>query len=343
MEALPATRQQLRETVRDLRLIVFAIILTAGMTLILSFNVDWSSQVDVVVGEPAPADVFAPRSYNYTSKVLSEREREQARSAVPEIYTPLNPSIGREQLAYANSVFTFIEDVRSDPLAATEDKIAYLQSIEGIEVSDDVSLDLLAISQAEFSVVNSEILRIVDDLMREEIRETQLDEFQRIARRQASLGLNPAQSNIVTNLAWQMIVPTVFQDEEATTVARDLAAQEVKPVTSSVAVNQRILREGEIVSEADMELMGQLGLLKQDFDWRTLLSAFLMSLLAVVLILLYWQKYHTGEQDSSRYLMVFTGLVLLFTLAARLMASTSWLLGALVSSGCIIYASGCRV
>lgn len=321
MEALPATRQQLRETIRGFRLAVFAVALTLGMTLILSFNLVWVTKVDVVVGEPAPDDVFAPTSYSYTSNVLTEKAREQARSSVPDIYTPLDPSIGREQLAQANAIFSFIETVRNDPFATTDEKTAYLQSIEDIEVGEEVALSLLAFSQFELDTIESEILRIVDDLMREEIRENQLEEFQRIARRQASLGLTTAQSNVVTSLAWQFIAPTVFLDDEATTAARDVAAQEVEPITRSVARDQRIVRAGEIVTEEDLELMAQLGLLAQGFEWQTLLSAFLLSLLSVILIVLYSQKYNFGEQDSGRYLAVLGGLILLFTLAARLMAT----------------------
>ena len=322
MEALPATRQQLRETVRGFRLVVFAVVLTLGLTLILSFNLVWMSQVEVVVGEPAPDDVFAPTSYSYASTVLTAKAREEARTSVPDIFTPLDPSIGRTQLSQATAIFNFIETVRNDPFATTEEKLAYLESIENLDVSEEVALSLLAFSQSELDTVKSEIRRIVDDLMREEIRESQLDDYQRIARRQASLGLTTSQSNVVTNLAWQFIVPTVFLDEEATSAARDAAALEVEPVTRSVAKDQRIVRAGEIVTAEDMELMGQLGLLAQGFEWQTLLSAFLLSLLAVVLIVLYWQKFNLSELDSSRYLAVLGGLILLFALGARLMAST---------------------
>ncbi len=323
MEALPATRQQLRETVRGLRIFLFAAVLTFGLTLIISFNLVWSTQVEVVVGEPAPDDVFAPISYTYASNVLTSQAREQAQSAIPDVFTPLDPGIGRAQLAQVNAIFTFVDTVRSDADASLEERIAYLMSIEGAEINEQTAADLLALSPAEFSSVTAELQRIVDDLMREEIRSNQLDEYQRLARRQASLGLNPAQSNVVTNLAWQFIAPTVFLDDEATSTERDLAAQEVVPVTRSVAKDQRIVRAGEIVTAEDYELMGQLGLLRQEFDWRTLLSAFLVSLLSTILIVLYWQKYHTVEQASNRYLVVLAGLILLFALAARLMASTT--------------------
>jgi putative nucleotidyltransferase with HDIG domain len=323
MEALPTTTQELRETARHWRLYLFAFLLTLGMTLILSFNVVWSSQVTAVVNEPAPADIFAPRSISYTSQILTDAARENARNSIPNVYTPLDFSIGREQLASVNAIFAFIETVRADTLATAAEKAVYLQAIEDIQVNEEVALDLIALSQVDYESVKSEILGIVDDLMREEIRASNLSDFQAAARRQASLGLSPAQSSIVTSLTYQFIVPTVFPDDESTSAAREAAAEAVQPVVRNVAQDQRIVRAGELVTAEDMELLGQLGLLRRDVDWRTVLSGFLASLVSVVLIVLYWQKYSYGFEGSSRYLAVLGGLILLFTLAAKLMAPAS--------------------
>lgn len=322
MESLPVARQQLRETVGELRLGVFAVVLTLGMTAILSFNLFWPSQVSVVVGEPAPADVFAPQSLSYASELLTEQAREGARKDVPAIYTPLNLSIGREQLAQARAIFAFIETVRADSNATPEEKADSLQGIERLAIDENVAIDLIAMSQADYEATKTEILRIIDNLMREEIEESRLEDFQRSARRQASLGLSSAQSNVVTSLVWQFIVPTIFPDEEATAEARAEAATAVEDVTRSVAKDQRIVRGGEIVSEEDVELLGQLGLLRQEMNWRNVASGFLVSLLSVIIIVLYWRMYRNKLWDNGRYLSVLAGLLLLFTLVAKLMVST---------------------
>jgi putative nucleotidyltransferase with HDIG domain len=138
----------------------------------------------------------------------------------------------------------------------------------------------------------------------------------------ASLSLSTAQSNAVTNLVWQFIVPTVFPDEEATAAAREEAAAAVEPVIRSVAKDQRIIRAGEIVTEEDVELLGQLGLLRQDLSWRNIASVFLVSTLAVMLIVLYWRLFRNKLWDNYRYMAVLGGLVLLFTLVAKLMVAT---------------------
>ena len=322
MEALPAASQQLRETLGELRLGVFAVVLTLGMTVILSFNLIWSSQVNVVVGEPAPADVFSPQSLSYTSELLTEQAQEHARKDIPAIYTPLNLSIGREQLAQARAIFAFIETVRADVEATPEEKVNNLQGIEKLTIDESVAIDLITLSQVEYEATKTEILRIIDNLMREELEESQLEEFQRRAQRQASLGLTTSQSNVVTNLVWQFIVPTIFPDEEATAEARADAASAVEEVTRSVAKDQRIVRSGEIVTEEDVELLGQLGLLRLESNWQNVASVFLVSLLSVTVIVLYWRLYRTKLWDNNRYLSVLAGLVLLFTLVAKLMVST---------------------
>jgi putative nucleotidyltransferase with HDIG domain len=322
METPLAARQQLRRTVGELRLGVFAVMLTLGMTLILSFNLAWTSQVNVVVGEPAPNDVFAPQSLSYTSDLLTENAREQARNSVSAIYTPLNLSIGREQLAQAAAIFAFIETVRADPENSTEEKVNYLQGIEDLTIDEDVALDLVTMSQLDYEKVKDEISGIIDNLMRGEIQEEDLDNVQRAAQRQASLGLTASQSNTVTSLVWQFIVPTVFPDEETTASAREEAALAVEPVTRSVAKDQRIVRAGEIVTEEDEELLGQLGLLRQGLSWRNVASVFLVSALSVMLIVLYWRLFRSKLWDNSRYMAVLGGLVLLFTLVAKLMVST---------------------
>ncbi len=322
MEALPAARQQLRETLGELRLGVFAVVLTLGMTFILSINLIWSPQVNVVVGEPAPADVFSPQSLSYTSELLTEQAQERARKDIPAIYTPLNLSIGREQLAQARAIFAFIETVRADVEATPEEKVNNLQGIEKLTIDESVAIDLITLSQVEYEATKTEILRIIDNLMREELEESQLEEFQRRAQRQASLGLTTSQSNVVTNLVWQFIVPTIFPDEEATAEARADAASAVEEVTRSVAKDQRIVRSGEIVTEEDVELLGQLGLLRLESNWQNVASVFLVSLLSVTVIVLYWRLYRTKLWDNNRYLSVLAGLVLLFTLVAKLMVST---------------------
>lgn len=307
--------------VRRYALPIFVIALTVGMTLILSFDLPGSRQVSATIGQPAPNDIFSSRSLTYASDLLTQQAREQASRGVSEIYTTLDLGIGRSQLAMARDTFAFVETVRSDSSATVGRKLEYLQAIEGIGISEEVAQTLLELSQSDFDEVRNNIFAIIEDLMRQEIRPSQLSDFQRTARRLASLELSTAQTSVVTELAYQFIVPTVFPDEEATATARSEAAAAVQPVTRSVARDQRILRAGEIVTEIDYEILTELGLLQHETDWRRITSYGIISTLIVVMIALYWATFQRANFPNGRYLGVLGGLILIFTLMAKIMAA----------------------
>jgi putative nucleotidyltransferase with HDIG domain len=306
--------------VRRHALSIFIACLFVGMTLILSFDLSGAGQVAVVVGQPAPNDIFSSRSLTYTSDILTRQTREQAGRAVADIYTGLDLDIGRAQLTLARDIFTFIETVRVDSSAAEARKLEYLKAVEGIAVSESVAQGLLDLSQADYEEVRGNVFAIIEELMREEIGPAQLSDFQRTARRLAGLDLTQAQTAVVTELAYQFIVPTVFLDEEATARARNEASAAVQPVPRSVARDQRIVRAGEIVTEMDYELLGELGLLQNETDWRRAASMAMVSLLIVSLIALYWARFQRQRFPNGRYLGVLGGLILIFTVMARVMS-----------------------
>jgi putative nucleotidyltransferase with HDIG domain len=305
---------------------LFTILLTIGMTAILSFNLTPASSINVVIGQPATNDILAPRSLTYTSVLLTAQARQQASATVATIYSPLDLNIGRAQLSLARAVFSFVETVRADSQANTETKLRYLQAIKDIKIEEQVALDLLEMSQTDFTTAKADVLTIIDELMRQDIREEQLSDVKRSARRQASLDLTPVQERVFTSLAPQFIVPTVFPDEEATAVARQEVVGAVEPVTRSVTKDQRIIRTGDIVTEANVEMLEQLGLLQQELDLQDVSSLFIASLLSVTLIILYWQQYRTRLRGNGRFLLGLALLLLLFTLAARLMTTSSGIL-----------------
>jgi putative nucleotidyltransferase with HDIG domain len=313
--------ERLRLWARRHALPIFIICLTVGMTLILSFDLPSAGGIDLAVGRPAPNDVFSPRSITFTSEILTEQARDQASRAVAEVYSPLDLSIGRGQLAKARDVFAYIDAVRADSSATLERRLEYLQAVDGFTISEEVGRTLLELDQPAFEAVSNNIFTIIEELMRQEIRPAQLSDFQRTARRLAGLELTTAQTAVVTELAYQFIVPTIFPNEEATAVARNEAAAAIQPVTRTVARDQRIIRAGEIVTEIDNELLGELGLLQQETNWWRTLSMALASSFFVGLIALYWVRFQRAHFPNVRYLGVLGGLILLFTLAGKIMAA----------------------
>lgn len=299
---------------------LFAVTMAAGVTLILSFNLVRPSSLAVIVGQPVANDVLAPRSLTFTSDLLTQQAIAQARASVADMYTSLDPSIGRGQLGLARGVFAFVDVVRADTYATTEIKLDYLRQIKGLLVENQVGIDLLSLSQTDYDEAKAAVLTIIEELMSQEIRPDQVSDFQRLARR-PSLVLTPTQDNVVINLAYQFIIANVFLNEEATIVSRQKAEASVAPITRTISEGQRILRAGDIITPLEVELLEALGLLQAETDWRDVGSIFLAALLAVVIVLLYWRQIYETLPNNGRYLTALVILVLLFTFIAKLLLS----------------------
>lgn len=320
-EGQAESQQRLQHLKHRSLLWLFVGILTAIVTLILSFDFVRGAQVSVTLSEPSPEDVVAPLNSTYISEVLTEDARQQAALTVSDQYTPIDLSIARAQKNLVNSVFSFVDVVRSDSFAEQETKLESLNAIESLTIEPQVASDLLSFTPAEFSAVQGNILQIVENSMRQGVVEGQLSEAKRRAALGAAFDLTPAQERVVTSLAPQFIVANIFYDQEATEALQNAARESVLPVTQSVIEGQRILRVGDIVDELDIEMLGQLGLLQEHFDWRRVASAFLVALLIVIAITLYWNHYFGNRNDNARSLTIIGILMILFLIMAKLLVS----------------------
>ncbi len=315
------SQQRMQHMLRRSLVWIFVASLTLIVTLVLAFDFVSSPQVSVSLNDTAPEDIVAPQSISYISEVLTEREKQQAASFVVDQYTPLDLSIARAQKNLVQSVFGYIDVVRFDTFADSETKLANLAAIEGLAIEEQVATDLLAMSSAEFAAARENILQIVESTMRQGVFDEQLSESKRKAAQGAAFDLTPAQERVVTTIAPQFIVPNIFGDSEATNALLAAAMENVEPISQNVTEGQRILRVGDTVDEVTLEMLDQLGLLQESFDWRRVASALMASLLAVIVIALYWNEFFGDRKDTARSLAIIGILVALFLLSAKLLTA----------------------
>ncbi|HRQ37631.1 MAG TPA: HDIG domain-containing protein [Chloroflexota bacterium] len=320
-------QRQWRQTVQESILWIFTAVLTLGLTLIFSFSLLTPTEARIVEGLPAPEDIFAPRAVTYESAVALRQAQEQARASVPEQYKRIEGDVGRIQLNRVVQTFAFIDIVRADTQSSTEAKLTYLEAIADLNLDEQVALDLLNMNETEYARAKSEVQRIVGDLMRREIRDSQLRELQQQAQRDASLDLTPTQERVVKFLAPRFIVPTMEPDPAETEKKREEAAAAVPPFPVTVAKDELVVRAGDIVTERHIEKMTQLGLLQRQTDWRFAVAIAVLSLLSSVLIALYWRQFYHGRRvGNGRYLTALAGLILVFALVARFMLTSPGLI-----------------
>ncbi len=242
-----------------LGIILLAILLTVSVSVVLLVRL-LPDSVDLKVGEAAPRAVLAPRSITYVSSYLTEQQRAEAARQVPQVYTPPDAELVRRQLAQARGITDYLTAVRSDPYLTPEARKKAIEAIDKLSLAPSAVNAVLSLDNASWSAVVTDVNSVLEQSMRNEIREDELADARRRVAALVSHSLSPASTEAVVALVQAMLVPNSLYDETATTELRQQARDRVLPVTHSMQQGEAIVREGDLVTPLDLEEMEALGL-----------------------------------------------------------------------------------
>ncbi len=298
-------------------LMLFALLTTAGIGVILSWDLLLVRRLSIEAGQAASEDITAPQRIEFISDILTEAEQRRALSEVTPVYDPLNRQVGREQVNLALQVLTFIDSVRADTYASPSYRRFCLKSIESAPMSTQVISDTLAFSEVEWRTVQNEVRQVLSRVMQDEIRSGQEDAARRDVRSLIALELNERETAVVDQIASALVRANRVYNPEATEAARQTARESVEPQIRVIKENQIIVRSGEIVTELDIEALDVLGLLTLETDWITVSGVFLVSLLLAVSLSVYIWHNERDLLSRPHHLLLLLLLLLAFSFLSR--------------------------
>ncbi len=261
-------------------------------------------------GNVAPQEIQAPFGITYESKVLTDRQRENAANAVPPVYTPTDTQIARQQAEKLRATLSFISSVRADQFATQEEKLADISLIADGALSPETELGLLTMSSEMWQVVQQETVLVLEQVQRSSIRPTQVADTIRSVPALISLSLPDEQTGIVAELVSIFVAPNSFYSEELTDLKRQQAAEAVAPVQRTFIAGEVIVQRGRVLTDADIEALRSFGLLEPGNNQLVLVKAILTAALAaaVAMIFLYrqpdlWEGYRQVFFNAAVFLL----------------------------------------
>jgi len=278
------------------------------------------STANLVVGAVAQQDIVAPRSISYESTILTEQQREAAVKSVLPVYAPVDPSIARQQVAQLRDTIAYITSVREDSYATQEQKLEDMAAMQNVRLSPETMQAILALSNARWQVVQQEAVNVLEQVMRNTIRDYQLEDVRRSIPAMVSLSLPEDQADIVADLVTAFVLPNSFISETLTESARQQARENIKPVIRSFAAGETIISRGRLIKDIDLEALQKLGIAKPQKSWQDYLSAASISILMILFSALYLQRVFIPQNPrvlGKRALAVLTILFLAFLYTAR--------------------------
>lgn len=297
---------------------VFVLIITGVGTLVALLSPLTSRQVVFLIkpGSVAAQDYQAPRSITYTSKVLTDQKIDSIKSTIPPFYLPVDPAITRHQIDRLRKTLDFISLVRNDLYSDNSQKIDDLSKIEDVQLSRDISSELISLDESNWQEVQHESISVLEQVMKASIRDTQISENQARIPSLISYTVNEKNSLIIESLTTSFVVANSLFSETATNNEIEEAVKNVKPVEKSYAIGEIIVRRGQIIDPIAFEALTQLGLITTKDQGKELASATLFVVVITALAGTYFIK-NKNIDETLRKIIILSITFLIFLFAAK--------------------------
>lgn len=268
---------------------LFHMIVTLVSFVLIIFVVLFSNktgQLELKAGEVAHEDVYAPRAV-IDEKTTAEL-REAARNNVPDVLVQND-----EKRIYAvntvKELFDYAALLRDRKTFLPVDNTKELINNAKIKISEETATEILSANDAQFALM-SRTSSIVDAIMSEKVSDIDSAK-QKSLDAITQLALTDNQKNAAYEITSLVISNNIEVDAQATEQNRQQAADAVQPV--EYKKNQIIVRKGDIVSEAQIDMLTRLGLLKgtSPLSFTYTLGVFLLMIICYAILLFYfWNK-----------------------------------------------------
>ncbi|HUE96426.1 MAG TPA: hypothetical protein VMN39_07180, partial [Longimicrobiaceae bacterium] len=310
-----------RFTRRDAgRLGVAAVVLVVLLTAILA--VDFLQPgLRIEEGRPADRDIVASGTISFESEVQTAAERERVRNAVEPQYDysidkALDVSV--QQVA-ALQLALFPVDRAFDPeITASERRSRLGQALP--ELSEEARPALLALDPARWPAVKSEALRVLGTVERSQIRDSALAEVRGDLSRRFGAVLDETERMLAGEIIRPFVAPNSTYSEALTDEVRNQRAAAVEPVRVRIQPGQIIVRAGDPITAADIEILGRANLLDAGPDVAAVAGWFLLAALLVGLLLAWVWRFRPEVWHRNNVLVLVGLLLVVTTFALKLTA-----------------------
>ena len=286
------------------RVLLFTI--TFVVTYFLLITAVAPKKYDLKEGDIARVDIKAPRET--IDEKASEEKLNEALAKVDEQYT-LRADVKNQAETNIKNLFDKLISLNLTT-AENPEKIDSLQKLEGIKIEEAQCNVLIQIPKEKVSDIESamiESIRAAYEKNIEDGNQEQLLEAKKIASTKVEeLNLDSETTNVLKNLVIGQIKPNFFKDKEKT----EEKVKEVEKNTQKVVIkkNQTIVKEGEPVTERQVQILKELGLLNENsgkgFVLLYLILAIFVGLILAIQNMYIYNNYKDIYLDFKKLMLI---------------------------------------
>lgn len=272
-------------------------------------------------GDIAKSDIKAPKEV--TDTLNTKEKQQQKEESVPLQYNK-NLEIKKEALEQIDNLF-FQANKLLETTLNEEAKIEKLKKDVQISLSEEEVKTLVSLDKAQLKVLQEKLNDIMNKVLDFDIRKDNEEDLKKaqdvISVKFNSSKLSRTLRDLGIRIGTLEIKPNFFYDEEKTNELKAEARKSVQPVT--IKKGQIIIKEGEPVTERDLVILGDLGLLDNNDNKYIYISVIALVLLSMFLQWFYLYKYYRYIYNDSNKIVLVNVLTCVSILLARTLSIIS--------------------
>lgn len=267
--------------------ISIVIIATFIVSYILLITATAPKKYDLSVGKIAMSDIKATRET--IDEAASEEKLKLALDNVDKQFT-LKSEVKKQVYANIEALFDKVKDISSSTLEQGE-KISELEKFDAIKLSEGECNTLLSLDKDKLLEVKNKALGIIDYIYETNIENDNSESINNAKKKAETeiddLNLSADITAVLEKVIVGQLKPNFFYDEEKTEEKR----KEVQKNTEKVLIkkNQIIVKEGEPVTEEQIQILNELGLLRDNTNRG---FPFLYLVLAIFIVIILYLQHH---------------------------------------------------
>jgi membrane-associated HD superfamily phosphohydrolase len=294
------------------RLIAASVVLVIAMSAILGLDI-LPAQSQLEVDKPVITNVFAPRSGEYPSKILTDAAREAARDDVGDQYdfTAAQAEAIAVQQAQAFGRLVRPVDAAFAEGVQPEDRAALLATALPALTAEQTAT-LVALAPERWLAVRTEAARVLDTLERTELKDPQVALVRaNLAGRMAG-DLTADERQLAAAMIEPFVVANSAFSPQLTEIRRQQAAAAVPDVVRAWEKDDIIVRSGDRVTKEAFEAIEYFNLNEGGVDVARLAGFVVLSILVIGLLLTWTWRFRREFWHRNNVLLLLSLLRLPF-------------------------------
>ncbi|MCG9967049.1 HDIG domain-containing protein [Pelotomaculum terephthalicicum JT] len=292
-----------------------AAILFLFLTTVIISSDFINEKSSMIVGQVSPTTVKAEKSIVFEDKNKTAMERRQAAEKAGNVYT-IDPQVSVAVQKDISDLAKKLSDVQSDTSLDVAGKVAMLRSIFPFVMQDAELNDLAHATAKDTMQVESGINNLVAEAMNDGDGITQdvLEENKKsINNKIVGMRFSKVYEQFAKGAVDYYLRPNGFIQSDKTRQKQEEAMASVSPVMVSIKEGEKIIGEGEILTEEHLAKLQALGITRPKLHLSSVLGVLLLVVLltVVVLVYLYQQNREIYEHPGHLYLLGIIVLVVL--------------------------------